>query len=33
LFYTGKDILPFTQGKNVFYALPVGLLFENFVSG
>lgn len=27
LFYTGKDILPFTQGENVFYALPVGLLF------
>lgn len=27
LFYTGKDILPFTQGENAFYALPVGLLF------
>lgn len=26
LFYTGKDILPFTQGAHSFYALPVGLL-------
>ncbi|MBK8186541.1 MAG: ATP-binding protein [Cellvibrio sp.] len=26
LFYTGKDILPFTQGTSHFYALPIGLL-------
>jgi predicted AAA+ superfamily ATPase len=28
LFYTGADILPFTQGDYLFYALPVGLLFR-----
>jgi uncharacterized protein len=26
LFYTGKEILPFTQGANSFYALPISLL-------
>ncbi len=33
LFYTGKDILPFNQGENIFYALPVGLLFRNLEGG
>jgi predicted AAA+ superfamily ATPase len=25
LFYTGQEILPFKQGENIFYALPIGL--------
>lgn len=25
LFYTGQDVLPFKQGKQTFYALPIGL--------
>jgi predicted AAA+ superfamily ATPase len=26
LFYTGQEILPFKQGANTFYALPIGLI-------
>jgi predicted AAA+ superfamily ATPase len=26
LFYTGQDVLPFTQGSYSFHALPIGLL-------
>ncbi len=28
LFYTGNEVLPFTQGPYLFYALPIGLLFR-----
>ncbi len=30
LFYSGVEVLPFKQGNITFYALPIGLLSENF---